>query len=145
MAAERRRADRVGERVREELIAALRRDINDPRVTRVLLSRVEMTDDLQLVTALFRLEPDPLSLVPEAQAQKNAMAGLRAASGRLRSIVGKKLALRRAPELRFRHDSGQEAEGRVEQLLHEVAQELKQSEKQAEKPAPEAKTPPKGE
>jgi ribosome-binding factor A len=120
----------VGERVREELTNALRRDINDPRVARVLLSRVEMTDDLQLVTALFRLEPDPFALIPEAQAQKAAQAGLRAASGRLRSIVGKKLALRRSPELRFRHDSGQEAEGRVEQLLHEVAQELKKSERQ---------------
>lgn len=143
--AERRRADRVVERVREELTSALRRDINDPRVARVLLSRVEMPDDLQLATVHFRLEPDPSGLTSEEVAQKSAMAGLRAASGRLRSIVGRNLGLRRAPELRFRPDNGQEAEVRVEQLLYEVSQELKQKPQNPdEAPAPGAKKPGKG-
>ena len=125
--AEFKRAARVTERLREELTVTLRREIRDPRVQRVLISRIEMPDDLQLATVFFRLEPDlttpgaPANDDPKAQ--KTALTGLRAAAGKLRHHAARGLGLRVAPELRFFYDTSPEAGGRVEALLREIDKE----------------------
>ena len=43
-----KRSARVAERVREEIAMALARDLEDPRLDHVVVTRVEMPDDLQL-------------------------------------------------------------------------------------------------
>lgn len=131
--AEKRRAARVTERIREELSLLLRRDIRDPRVGRVIVSRVEVPDDLQLATVFIRLEPAPgpggVAPLPddpvEAAARKTALAGLKAAAGRLRGLLSRSLGLRYTPDLRFVYDTTQEATSRVEALLREIASEKK--------------------
>ena len=63
---------RVTERVREELARALTRDVGDPRLAHVVITRVEMPDDLQMARVLVRLTTggeDPV-------ARKKLMAGL---------------------------------------------------------------------
>ena len=117
--AERRRAARVTSRIREELASTLRREIRDPRLASVLVTRVEAPDDLQLATVYVRLEigsDDPAS-------RKAALQGLKAATGRLRRSLAGSLGLRYTPDLRFVYDSGVEAESRVEELLHEIKRE----------------------
>lgn len=119
------RTARVGERLRDELARALRQDLRDPRVERVVISRAEVTGDLQLATVLFRLLPDASGAEPDAAARKQALAGLNAASGKLRSLLARPLGLRRVIELRFRFDEGLDASERVEQILHEIEGEKK--------------------
>ena len=114
-----KRSVRVAERVREELARALARDVGDPRLSHVVITRIEMPDDLQLARVLVRLTigaEDPV-------ARKKLMAGLVAASGLLRKRVGQSVGLRRAPELRFQYDEGQDASLRVEELLQEIKKE----------------------
>jgi ribosome-binding factor A len=53
-------------------------------------------------------------------ARARLVAGLDAAKGRLRKLVGQAVGLRHAPELRFQYDEGQDASHRVEELLHEI-------------------------
>jgi ribosome-binding factor A len=118
-----KRAARVAPRVHKELMMALQRDIRDPRVQGVVVVKVDMPDDLQLATVRIRLEmggDDPAR-------KKAAMAGLRAASGRLRRTVGANVGLRYTPELRFVFDEGVDHEGRVEELLMEIEKERKGS------------------
>ena len=79
----------------------------------VVITRVEMPDDLQLARVLVRLTIG----AEDAGARKRLMAGLVAASGLLRKRVGQSVGLRRAPELRFHYDEGQDASLRVEELL----------------------------
>ena len=50
-----KRATRVAGRLREELAAALRA-LSDPRVQGVLVSRIEITDDLQTARVYVRRE-----------------------------------------------------------------------------------------
>jgi ribosome-binding factor A len=114
-----KRSARVSERVREELARALTREVSDPRLSHVVITRVEMPDDLQMARVLVRLTigaEDPV-------ARKKLMAGLVAASGLLRKRVGQSVGLRRAPELRFQYDEGQDASLRVEELLQEIKKE----------------------
>jgi ribosome-binding factor A len=111
-----KRSVRVAERVREEIARALARDLGDPRLGHVVITRVEMPDDLQLAKVLVRLTTGGA----DDAARKRLLAGLVAASGFLRKRVGQNVGLRRAPELRFYYDEGQDASVRVAELLQEI-------------------------
>ena len=113
-----KRAVRVAEQVRERLADALR-DMRDPRLARVLLTRVEMTDDLRLARVHVR---DAFGDTTEA---RQMIKGLESASARLRRSVTGALKLRYSPELRFYFDDGQDAAVRVEAILKEIAEERK--------------------
>lgn len=109
-----KRATRVAGRLREELAAALR-DLRDPRVAGAAVSRVEMTDDLQLAKVYVRrLEGG------DEASNKALIKGLDAASGRLRREVSRALALRYAPTLRFFYDEAPDAVQRVEEILRDI-------------------------
>jgi len=111
-----KRAVRVAERVREEIARAMMRDLDDPRLLLAVVIRVEMPDDLSLARVLVRLT----SVGEDEAARKRLLAGLAAASGILRKRVGEGVGLRRAPELRFVYDEGQDATTRVEEILAEI-------------------------
>jgi ribosome-binding factor A len=111
-----KRAVRVAERVREELASAIARDLGDPRLANAVITRVEMPDDLQLAKVQVRLTTGG----EDPAARKRLLAGLTAATGLLRKRVGQSVGLRRAPEIRFYYDNGQDASTRIEALLHEI-------------------------
>jgi ribosome-binding factor A len=113
-----KRSARVAERVRAELSAKLR-DMRDPRLSGVLVSRVEMPDDLQSAKVFVRRE-----MGAEPQVQKTMMKGLEAASGRLRKEVAGALSLRYAPSLRFFYDEAPDAVDRIEELLREIRSDV---------------------
>jgi ribosome-binding factor A len=109
-----KRATRVAGRLQEELSAALR-ELRDPRLLGVLISRVELTDDLQSAKVYVRREQGG-----DQDAVKAALRGLGAASGRLRRTAGQALGLRYTPDLRFFYDDSLDAVTRIEELLREV-------------------------
>jgi ribosome-binding factor A len=113
-----KRATRVAGRLSEELSAALR-DLGDPRLAGVLVSRVEVTDDLQQARVYVRRELGGA----DEKAVKAALKALGAASGRLRRTAGQALGLRYVPELRFFYDASLDQVSRIEELLLEVKRE----------------------
>jgi ribosome-binding factor A len=113
-----KRSQRVASRMREELMLLLR-GLSDPRLVGAVITRVELTDDLAFARIFVRQE----LVSPDDATQKRMLRGFDAASGRIRQQVGKALALRHAPELRFQYDSGQDAAMRVEEILHEIAKD----------------------
>jgi ribosome-binding factor A len=119
--AEVKRSTRVAEALREELASIVTTELSDPRVQGVVISRVELSDDLHVAKIYVRLMRVDIS---ESE-QKEALLGLARASGLMRREVTVRLSLRTAPELRFVYDAGQDARHRVEALLHEIATEKK--------------------
>jgi ribosome-binding factor A len=111
-----KRSVRVAERVREEIARAIAKDLGDPRLHHAVVTSVEMPDDLSLARIRVRLATGG----DEAAARERLLAGLEAAKGLLRKRVGQAVGLRRAPELRFLYDEGQDASQRIEELLHEI-------------------------
>ena len=109
-----KRSVRVAERLRQEVALGLR-GLRDPRIAGAFVTRVELTDDLQLARVHVRLEHDA-----DAQAKKKLLMGLGAATSRLRRDAGRALGLRYTPDLRFFYDDGQDAAARVEELLREI-------------------------
>jgi ribosome-binding factor A len=110
-----KRAARVAERLREELAREVRA-LRDPRVEGVLVSRVELTDDLGLAKIYVRHELG----VEDPDARKTILKGLEAASGRLRREIARSVSLRIVPALRFYFDEGPDAAQRIEELLREI-------------------------
>lgn len=117
--AEVKRAVRVAERLREQLSAYIAKKVRDPRAQNVIVTRVEMPDDLRSARVYIRtLEGDPLK-------GEAAVVALGKAAGMLRSEATRALGLRFAPELVFFYDSGQDAATRIDAILHEIDEERK--------------------
>jgi ribosome-binding factor A len=110
-----KRAARVAERLREEL-ARMVLMLRDPRLAGVLLSRIEMTDDLLLARVYVRHELG----AADPEARRTILKGLEAASGRLRREIARSVHLRAVPSLRFYYDEGPDAADRIEELLREI-------------------------
>jgi ribosome-binding factor A len=116
MSEDHRRARRVSELLRARLTEFISRELGDSRLARVVVTGVEMGDDLGLAKVGVRLMGDD-----SPAARKSALGALQKASPRLRRAVVARLGLRRVPELRFSFDEGPDAAGRVEELLREIA------------------------
>lgn len=118
--AEADRAQRVGERIRQELMELLLRGaVKDPGVRGAVVHAVRVSGDLQHARIYVRLA----ELEPSEARKKALLAGLERASGFLRREVGSRLRIRYAPELRFFWDDTAEKASRIESLLEEIRSE----------------------
>ena len=104
------RSDRVADLLREILAELLRREIRDPRVQTVNLTAVNVTKDLKYAKIFF-------SVLGDSVGKSEALAGLKSASGFIRSKVAKQLNLRFVPSIEFIYDETEEEAQRIESLL----------------------------
>ncbi len=109
-----RRAERVGEAVREEVAAFLTRDAKDPRLTGlVTVTAVEMARDLRHAMIY-------VSVLGDEEAKTSTLAALTGMAPHLRGRVGRALRLQFAPEITFRLDESVQRAARIETLLAEI-------------------------
>ena len=111
-----RRGKRVAELIRAHLAELMRREVDDPRLAALVITTVEVTDDLMSARIGVRLlvgDEDP-------KIRGKALKSLARGSSRLRRLIAPRLELRRSPELRFHYDTGHDAARRVEEILHEI-------------------------
>ena len=107
------RSDRVGDLLLEVISDLLRRDIRDPRVRDVALTAVKMSKDLRHARVYF-------NLLGGAGRHEDAAAGLRSASGFIRTKAAKQLNLRFAPTIEFFYDESADEAQRIDALLKQV-------------------------
>lgn len=108
------RAPRVAEQVHHELAEMIRAEVKDPRVGLVTVTGVELTADYAHATVYFTVLPDD----PERLA--NTLAGLKRASGFLRSQLGRRVRIHTTPELHFVHDRSIEHGMSMSRLIDEA-------------------------
>jgi ribosome-binding factor A len=109
------RTARINDLIRAELADLLRRKVKDPRVGSVSVTAVITAPDLSHARVMVSL------LDPSSSAA--ALEGLRRAAGFLRGELGRRLRLKKAPELSFELDQTVEASTRMDQLLESLAEE----------------------
>ena len=119
-----RRTKRVAELIQRHFAEALRRELDDPKLSAVVVTGVEVSDDLMIAKIGIRL----LIGDDDIKQRKRVVDGLKRAAPRLRRVITPRLELKRAPELRFHYDVGPDAFNRVSELLREVEKEPKASE-----------------
>lgn len=116
-----RRTERVGEQIRAELARLLREEVTDPRIGLLTLTRVDVAPDFSNARVHWSALTE--GVTEDAPPPEATQEGLDSAAGFLRSRLAGALALRRIPELRFRHDPSLRDGAETLALLRELRDE----------------------
>ena len=122
------RSERIAEQIRSELALLLARDVHDPGLGFVTITRVQVTSDLQLARVYY-------TALGDEKAQKSTARALERAVPFLRRQIGSRLRLKRVAELDFIYDESIAGQDRIEQLLHEIRSERPQESPGAASPS----------
>jgi len=110
MAEEYSRSTRVAEQMQRELSVMIRRELRDPRLALVSVTRVDLSPDLGYARVyVHSLDPNP--------DREGIVSGLTKAAGFLRGQIGKRLRLRIAAQFEFHYDQGLEAAAEMDVLI----------------------------
>lgn len=107
------RAARVAEQMKKELGDIIARKIKDPRVGFVTVTDVRVTGDLQQAKVY-------ITILGDEEQKQATLQGLAKANGFIRSEIGKRIRLRKTPEIMFEFDESIEYGNRIEKLLSEL-------------------------
>jgi ribosome-binding factor A len=113
-----RRSDKVGVVIKEEISRMLIREIKDPRIGFVTITRVKVSKDLRFVKVYF-------SVLGDQSAREDSLRGLNSAVGFMRRELGRKLRLRYVPDIVFSFDPSLEHMSRLAELIQEIHEDEK--------------------
>lgn len=113
-----RRVSRVGALIKREVSQMLLNGIKDDRVGAGMVSvtDVDVSGDLQHAKIF-------VSIYGSEEAKAETMAGLKAATGYVRSELGQRVRLRRTPEVLFVEDRSLERGDRILSLINQISQD----------------------
>jgi ribosome-binding factor A len=106
------RSDRVGDLLLEVIAELLNKEIRDPRIKSVSLTGTRVSKDLRHARIYFSLLEGP-------QGRTEALAGLKSATGFIRTKAGKELKLRFVPTIEFTYDETEDEARRIDALLRQ--------------------------
>ena len=107
------RLRRVADQIQRELSDILRSELKDPRVGMITLTGVEVSPDFAHAKVFFT------SLAETAQ-RDEVRAGLKRASGFLRTMLGARMKIHNTPELHFVYDESVESGIRLTHLIEDA-------------------------
>ncbi|MGQ9694299.1 MAG: 30S ribosome-binding factor RbfA [Thermodesulfobacteriota bacterium] len=111
-----KRAERVGDLLREIISEIILRDLNDPRLDLITITEVEITDDLKIATVFF-------SAMGNKAKEEESLCGLQRAAGYIKKRLGKELRLRYIPQLVFKIDRSFDYGSKIDRLLKDLREE----------------------
>jgi|GraSoiStandDraft_58_1057296.scaffolds.fasta_scaffold227771_3 ribosome-binding factor A len=111
-----RRTERFSDLLLETLSELLLREVKDPRIGTVTLTRVSLADDLRQARVGY-------CTLGDASARARAQKGLESATGFMQGKVARLLRMRYAPDIRFEYDDAFEKADEVDRLLKSVRPE----------------------
>ncbi|MBB2976013.1 ribosome-binding factor A [Microbacterium endophyticum] len=107
------RQARMADRIRVLIAERLEKGLRDPRLGFVTITDVRVTGDLQHASVFF-------TVLGNEQERNDSAAALKAATGLLRSDVGRQLGVRLTPTLEFIPDAIPENADHIAELLREA-------------------------
>lgn len=108
------RQQRVAELLFEELSIMISNELDDPRLSLVRVTSVNVSRDLRNVNVYVTHDDDELS-------KRDVLHGLRHAMPYMRRQIAIRCSLRAVPELSFHYDDTPERAARVDELLRQIA------------------------
>jgi ribosome-binding factor A len=107
------RHERLADQIRIEVAEMIEGELRDPRIGFATVTRVELSPDLRYGRVL-------ISVLGGEESRAETLQGLSSATGYVRREITRRLALRRAPEIVFILDRGEEEFEKVQKLLNEI-------------------------
>jgi len=108
-----RRTERINEQLRQEISLLIRAEVRDPRAGLGTITEVETSPELDHAKVYF-------TALGDEEEKAEVLEGLRRAAPFIRGQLGKRLHMRRIPELHFEIDRKLENALRIEALLREA-------------------------
>ena len=110
------RAERIADRIREELSELLIQEISDPRLSGVSVTDVTVDRELSYANIY-------VSAIEGTQRSQEVLDGLESAQGYIRRELASRVELRTFPRLRFHWDPTFERADQIEKLLASLKDE----------------------
>ncbi len=108
-----RRPARVADNIKSEVATLILRKIKDPRVYGATITQVKVTPDLRRAWIYFST----------LENTEEVAAGLKSASGFIRSHLAREMGMRYVPDLEFKYDQTIEQMAEMDKLFQEIASE----------------------
>ena len=107
------RSERVAQNMQMALMDILRKNIKDPRLEMVTITKIKLTNDLKIARVYFALAGSQKSI-------KDAENGFKSAHGYLKRTLGRELELRYMPKLEFFYDDSFDYASKINQLFRSI-------------------------
>lgn len=112
------RMSRINEELKREISNIINFDLNNSNITGIVsVTKVRVTPDLRYARVY-------VSMI-NSKNKKNTLAGLKQASGYIRSMIAKKVNLRNTPELVFEFDETIEYGARIDSIINDIVKDMK--------------------
>ncbi|HSO26722.1 MAG TPA: 30S ribosome-binding factor RbfA [Anaerolineales bacterium] len=119
------RAQRIADRIREELSEMLIQEISDPRLAGISVTDVMVDRELAYANVY-------VSALEGSERAEEVLAGLEHASGYLRRSLAQSIDTRIFPRLRFHWDATFERADKIERLIASLHEEKSEPEQDGE-------------
>ena len=108
-----KRSLRVGELLQQEISYLFTREMKDPRVESLIVTKVEVTDDLKHARVFISTYLQNLDMTETLQALKGA-------TGFIRGQLGRRLKLKQVPQVAFKIDESAEHSIKISKMLRDL-------------------------
>lgn len=105
--------ERIEKALEREIGKILLTDVKDDRLRYVIITKATVTKDLSIATIYYTVLGND---VQKASTSDN----LEEAKGFIRSTLGKRIAIRKIPELKFKYDDSLEYGSKIDSILKDL-------------------------
>lgn len=106
---------RVGELLRSEIMNVIVKEVNDPKIKDVVLTKIDVTKDLSIAKVYFSTY--------NKSAKEGIERGLNRSAGFIRHCILKGLSMKKVPSLRFIYDDSGDYGQKIDNLLKDISTE----------------------
>ena len=110
------RVGRVGEQIKKELSQIIQSELKDPRIGFITVTGVDVTNDFSQAKVY-------LSVLGSDEQKAETLKALTRSTGFIRSELGKRIRMRKIPELLFKFDESIDYGSKIQGLLQQIKQE----------------------
>ena len=113
------RSEKVAQLLKEEISKIITRQLKDPRIGFVTVTKVELTEDLKLAKIYISI------LEEDGRKKERTKEGLKRALGFIKRMIGKQVYLRYVPDLVLKWDESVQYSLRLEQIFKQIEEDKK--------------------
>ena len=113
------RPERVQEAIRREVSLIIQKEIKDPRLGFVTITKVEISKDLKNAHIYY-------IVLGEEKEAKSSRGALISAEGYIRKLIGDRIKMKFVPEIKFKPDRSMEHTRRVYEILDNIKKEKRE-------------------
>jgi len=107
------RIDRVQEEIRHQVSLIIQRELNDPRIGFVTITRVKVSPELKESRVYF-------TTIEQDESFDNTVNGLSRAAGFIRKLLGERIRMKFTPHLSFVYDDQRVRNDRIDEIIEKI-------------------------